>query len=101
MATSERNNKQFSDPPKQVLPCLDSASLNLFSTLNKEEVSMFHVLWTLWMLPAIAHVVNTSLSSGKLSYIIQTSSVTPLLKRVSLNPSHVNSYRPVSPLPFL
>ncbi len=49
------------------------------------------------LLPALTHIINTSLLTG----IFLTARVTPLLKKPTLNTSLLENYRPVSLLPFI
>jgi len=49
----------------------------------------------------VTHVVNASLTSGTFPTTFKQAQVTPLLKKPSLPPTHVENYRLVSLLPFL
>ena len=46
-------------------------------------------------------MTNASLTSGTFPTTFKQTQVTPLLKKPSLPPTHVENYRPVSLLPFL
>ena len=53
------------------------------------------------LLPSLVILVNKSLSSGCFPESFKRASVTPLLKKSSLDPNILSNYRPVSGLPFL
>ncbi len=53
------------------------------------------------LLPAIAKIVNLSLSSGIMPECFKTAMVFPILKKPQLDSQILNNYRPVSNLPFL
>ncbi len=53
------------------------------------------------LLPALTHIINTSLLTGIFPTAFKQARVTPLLKKPTLNPSLTDSYRPVSLLPFI
>ncbi len=53
------------------------------------------------LLPALTHIINTSLLTGTFSNAFKQAWVTPLLKKPTLNTSLTDSYRPVSLLPFI
>ena len=53
------------------------------------------------LLPAIAHIVNLSLSTGIFPDELKSACVTRLLKREALDRNDVSKYRPVSNLSFL
>ena len=53
------------------------------------------------LLPAISNIVNLSLTSGVVPAQLKVVHVTPLLKKVSLNPEDLKNFRPVSNLHFL
>ena len=50
---------------------------------------------------AITSIMNSSLSSGTVPSAFKQATITPLLKKPTLNPAQVENYRPVSLLPFL
>ncbi|XP_030632124.1 uncharacterized protein LOC115813708 isoform X2 [Chanos chanos] len=53
------------------------------------------------ILPFISSLINSSLSTGVVPSALKGARVKPLLKKPTLNPAGVRSYRPVSLLPFL
>ena len=53
------------------------------------------------LLPAIAHIVNLSLSTGIFPDELKSACVIPLLKREALDGNDVSNYRPGSNLSFL
>ncbi len=53
------------------------------------------------LLPALTHIINTSLLTGIFPTAFKQARVTPLLKKPTLNTSHFENYRPVSLLPFI
>jgi len=53
------------------------------------------------LLPALTHIISTSLLTGTFPTAFKQAWVTPLLKTPTLNTSLTDSYRPVSLLPFI
>ncbi len=53
------------------------------------------------LLPALTHIINTSLLTGIFPTAFKQARVTPLLKKPTLNTSLLETYRPVSLLPFI
>ncbi len=53
------------------------------------------------LLPALTHIINTSLRTGIFPTAFKQARVTPLLKKATLNTSLLENYRPVSLLPFV
>ncbi len=53
------------------------------------------------LLPALIHIINTSLLTGIFPTTFKQARVTPLLKKPTLNTSLIKNYRPVSLLPFI
>ena len=51
--------------------------------------------------PLITNVINLSLQAGHVPPALKTAIITPLLKRPTLDPEALGSYRPISNLPFL
>ena len=49
----------------------------------------------------ITNIVNLSLSAGHVPPLLKTACVVPRLKKKSLDPDELSSYRPISNLPFL
>ncbi len=52
-------------------------------------------------LPALTHIINTSLLTGIFPTAFKQARVTPLLKKPTLNTSLLENYRPVFLLPFI
>jgi retron-type reverse transcriptase len=53
------------------------------------------------MLPIICKILNSSLSTGVFPSCFKRSQIAPLLKSPAIDPDILNSYRPVSNLPFV
>ncbi len=53
------------------------------------------------LLPALTHIINTSLLTGIFPTAFKQAGITPLLKKPTLNTSLLENYRPVSLLPFI
>jgi len=53
------------------------------------------------LVPIITNIVNLSLSSGTFPSLFKQATVTPLLKKPSLDKESLNNYRPISNLSFL
>ncbi len=53
------------------------------------------------LLPALTHIINTSLLTDIFPTAFKQARVTPLLKKPTLNSSLLENYRPVSLLPFI
>ncbi len=53
------------------------------------------------LLPALTHIINTSLLTGIFPTIFKQARVTPLLEKPTLNTYLIENYRPVSLLPFI
>ncbi len=53
------------------------------------------------VVPALTHIVNTSLHTGVFPSAFKQVCITPLLKKSTLNPTLLGNYRPVSLLPFI
>ncbi len=53
------------------------------------------------LLPALTHIINTSLLTGIFPTAFKQARVTPLLKKPTLNTSLIENYRPVSLFPFI
>ncbi len=53
------------------------------------------------LLPALTHIINTSLLTGIFPTAFKQARVTPLLKKPTLNTSLLENYRPVYLLPFI
>ena len=51
--------------------------------------------------PAYTHIINMSVSQGKVPASLKEAIVIPLLKKQSLDPDVLSNYRPVSNLPHL
>ena len=53
------------------------------------------------VLPAITQVINALFNSGTFPFSFKVARVTTLVKKLSLDPTHVENYRPVSLLMLL
>ncbi|XP_048010489.1 uncharacterized protein LOC125244450 [Megalobrama amblycephala] len=53
------------------------------------------------ILPALTHIINSSLHTGTFPTAFKQARITPLLKKPTLNPALLENYRPVSLLPFI
>ena len=53
------------------------------------------------LLPVLVRIVNTSLSSAHMPSSLKSATVTPLLKKPTLNHEDLKNYRPVSSLPYI
>ena len=51
--------------------------------------------------PYLTYLFNRSLSQGRFPEIFRLAEVTPILKKSTLDPSVLSSYRPISNLPFI
>ncbi len=111
---------QFSTPQtvKHILPA-NIHSFTSFSPLSEAEVSKrilssHPTTWPLGLIPshllqaispavvpALTHIVNTSLHTGVFPSAFKQARITPLLKKPTLNPTLLGNYRPVSLLPFI
>ncbi len=111
---------QFSTPQsiKHTLPA-NINSFTYFSPLFEAEISKLiisshpttcpldpipsHLLQAISpaVVPALTHIVNTSLYTGIFSSAFKQARITPLLKKPTLNPTLLGNYRPVSLLPFI
>ncbi len=114
-------SSQFSPPLTQDLqPTRSTAQTPIFSLcpLTEAEVSKLlsshpatcsldpipsHLLQTIspTLLPALTHIINTSLLTGIFPTAFKQARVTPLLKKPTLNTSLLENYRPISLLPFI
>ncbi|XDV10891.1 hypothetical protein PO909_000002 [Leuciscus waleckii] len=115
-------SSQFSAPHTQeprLTPSTANNPLSSFSPLTEEEVSTLllsshpttcpldpipsHLLQAIspTLLPALTHIINSSLHTGTFPTAFKQARVTPLLKKPTLNTSFVENYRPVSLLPFI
>ncbi len=115
-------SNQFSPPHTQDLqPTTSTAQTPIFSfrPLTEPEVSKLllsshpttcpldpipsHLLQVIspTLLPALTHIINTSLLTGIFPTAFKQARVTPLLKKPTLNTSLLGNYRPVSLLPFV
>ncbi len=103
---------------KHILPA-NIHSFTSFSPLSEAEVSKrilsshpttcpldpipSHLLQAIspTVVPALTHIVNTSLHTGVFPSAFKQACITPLLKKPTLNPTLLGNYRPVSLLPFI
>ncbi len=97
----------------------NTQSLTSFSPLSETEVSKLilsnhpttcpldpiptHLLQAISssVIPALTHIINTSLHTGTFPTAFKQARVSPLLKKPALNPALSENYRPVSLLPFI
>ncbi len=97
----------------------NTQSLTSFSPLSETEVSKLilsnhpttcpldpiptHLLQAISssIIPALTHIINTSLHTGTFPTAFKQARVSPLLKKPALNPALLENYRPVSLLPFI
>ncbi len=97
----------------------NTQSLTSFSPLSETEVSKLilsnhpttcpldpiptHLLQAISssVIPALTHIINTSLHTGTFPTAFKQALVSPLLKKPALNPALLENYRPVSLLPFI
>ncbi len=97
----------------------NTQSLTSFSPLSETEVSKLilsnhpttclldpiptHLLQAISssVIPALTHIINTSLHTGTFPTAFKQAQVSPLLKKPALNPALLENYRPVSLLPFI
>ncbi len=97
----------------------NTQSLTSFSPLSEKEVSKLilsnhpttcpldpiptHLLQAISssVIPALTHIINTSLHTSTFPSAFKQARVSPLLKKPSLNPALLENYRPVSLLPFI
>ncbi len=114
-------SSQFSPPLTHDLqPTRSTAQTPIFSfcPLTEAEVSKLlsshpttcpldpiplHILQAIspTLLPALTHIINTSLLTGIFPTAFKQARVTPLLKKPTLNTYLLENYRPVSLLPFI
>ncbi len=113
---------QFTTPHTQdIQPTTSTAQTPIFSfcPLTEVEVSKLllsshpttcpldpipsHLLQAIspTLLPALTHIINTSLRTRIFPTAFKQARVTPLLKKPTLNTSLLENYRPVSLLPFV
>ncbi len=71
------------------LKCLDPIPSHLLQAISPT------------LLPALTHIINTSLLTGIFPTAFKQARVTPLLRKPTLNTSLLENYRPVSLLPFI
>ncbi len=111
---------QYSTPQsaKHILPA-NIHSFTSFSPLSEAEISKLilsshpttclldpipsHLLQAISpaVVPALTHIVNTSLHTGIFPSAFKQARITQLLKKPTLNPILLGNYRPVSLLPFI
>ncbi|KAI2647462.1 hypothetical protein H4Q32_023878 [Labeo rohita] len=53
------------------------------------------------LLPIIASIIHSSLTTGIVPTSFKTAVITPILKRPGADPSNFNNFRPISNLPFI
>ncbi len=122
LQTKQTISSQFSPPLTQdPQPTRSTAQTPIFSfcPLTEAEVSKLllsshpttcpldpipsHLLQAIspTLLPALTHIINTSLLTGIFPTAFKQARVTPLLKKPTLNTSLLENYRPVSLFPFI
>ncbi len=114
------NSAQFSSPQsvRNILP-ENIHSFPSFSSLSEAEVSKLilsnhpttcpfdpipsHLLQAISpaVVPALTHIINTSLHNGVFPSAFRQAHINPLLKKPTFNPSLLENYRLVSLLPFI
>ncbi|KAL1250335.1 hypothetical protein QQF64_021340 [Cirrhinus molitorella] len=110
---------QFSTPRTDANFTTTTHSLSTFSPLMETDVSKLilsnhpttcpldpiptHILQAISasIIPALTHVINTSLHTGTFPTAFKQARVIPLLWKPALNPALLENYRPVSLLPFI
>ncbi len=111
---------QFSTPQsiKHILPANKLVHILLSTSLRQKSLNSsfpvilllvrfdpipFHLLQAISpaVVPALTHIVNTSLHTGIFFSAFKQARITPLLKKLTLNPTLLGNYRPVSLLPFI
>ncbi len=80
---------QVSQQYMMYLKCLDPIPSHLLQAISPT------------LLPALTHIINTSLLTGIFPTAFKKARVTPLLKKPTWNTSLLENYRPVSLLPFI
>ena len=53
------------------------------------------------LLPVVTTIINRSLLTSEAPSVLNTTRITPILKKANADPDDVKNYRPVSNLPFL
>ncbi len=103
-------SSQFSPPlTRDLQPTRSTAQTPIFSfcPLTEAECPLdpipSHLLQAIspTLLPALTHIINTSLLTGIFPTGFKQARVTPLLKKPTLNTSLLENYRPVSLIPFI
>lgn len=51
--------------------------------------------------PLISCIINSSLQTGQVPTTLKSALISPILKKPTLDPEILSSYRPISNLPFL
>ncbi len=80
--------------------CFSDHTPVLFSPLDPITSHLLQAISTA-VIPAITHIVNTSLHTGVFPSAFKQARITPLLKKPTLNPTIFGNYRLVSLLPFI
>ncbi|XP_051564072.1 uncharacterized protein LOC127446834 [Myxocyprinus asiaticus] len=118
MVTTISNTFSAPHPVKHLSPVCN-LSVSMFPPLTDTEVSKLllsnhpttcsldpipsHLLHAISpsILPALTHIINTSLLTGTFPTTFKQARVTPLLKKPALNPTQIEHYRPVTLIPFM
>ena len=77
-----------------------TVAANCLQKTNKDMRMRRRLSYNL-LLPIVSHIVVTSLQSSVMSEKYKTSYISPLLKKIGLNPESLLNYRPISNLPFI
>lgn len=108
-ADSNDNANMDNSPPvlSMLAPTSEAELKRIITSGNSKSCSMdplpTHLLKSNLeiLLPTLTKIVNTSLSSASMPQSLKSATVTPLLKKPSLNGEDLKNYRPVSNLPYL
>ncbi|XP_060775062.1 tubulin beta-1 chain isoform X1 [Neoarius graeffei] len=73
-----------------------SSSTSELDTLPTNFFKSVHLIIT-----DVLQIINTSLETGVVPVSLKKAVVKPLLKKINLDPSVLNNYRPISNLPFI
>ncbi|KAI2642381.1 hypothetical protein H4Q32_025373 [Labeo rohita] len=93
---------------KDFISCLDSFELTVLIQKSKPSTCQLDPLPTYLvksclpsLLPIIASIIHSSLTTGIVPTSFKTAVITPILKRPGADPSNFNNFRPISNLPFI
>ena len=74
--------------------------LKISRIVDRITNALFICVWDMF-LDVVTSIINSSLRSGVVPTYFKTAVLTPIIKNQSLDPQQLQSYRPVSNLPFL